>query len=172
MDLARLQTAVHYYYTKGLALSTNKTYIVGQQCYLDFCFQSHQTHTRTSEHVLLLFSAHLASAGLTYSTIKAYLSAVRNLHVTAGCHAAYSRALTPGLEQVLRGIKKDQSERLPKRICLPISQNNGAHLLSSLGCTNGLQQYYALGCLLHSILWFPPNTVTLCCIHGHKHKII
>ena len=61
----------------------------------------------TSEHVLLLFSAHLASAGLTYSTIKAYLSAVQNLHVTAECHAAYSRALTPCLEQVLRGIKKE-----------------------------------------------------------------
>ena len=99
---------------------------------------------------MLLFSAHLASAGLTYSTIKAYLSVVRNLHVAVGCHVAYSRALTPRLEQVLRGIKKGQSERLPKHIRLPMTVETMDRIYSVL--SDAPTAYNSIK--LHSIFGF------------------
>ena len=50
-----------------------------------------------------------------------YISAIRNLHVTSGQHLYFTDQLTPRVEQVLRGIKKEQSFRLPMKICLPIT---------------------------------------------------
>ena len=50
-----------------------------------------------------------------------YISAIRNLHVTSGQHLYFTDQLTPRLEQVLCGIKKEQSFRLPMKIRLPIT---------------------------------------------------
>ena len=41
-----------------------------------------------------------------YTTIKVYLTAIRNLHTTLKLHTRYVTQLTPYLEQVLQGIKK------------------------------------------------------------------
>ena len=69
-----------------------------------------------------MFVSHLAQQGLTHQTIKVYmyLSAVRNLHVTAGLHNQFAAQLTPTLEMVLKGIKKDKAAATP-RIRLPIT---------------------------------------------------
>lgn len=56
-----------------------------------------------------MFVSHLAQQGLSHQTIKVYLSAVRNLHVTAGMHNEFADQLTPRLEMVLKGIKKDKA---------------------------------------------------------------
>ena len=56
-----------------------------------------------------------------HSTIKVYISAICNLHVMSGQHHHFANQLTPRLEQVLRGIKRDQSCRLPARVRLPIT---------------------------------------------------
>ena len=61
----------------------------------------------TSEETLLLFASYLAKQGLAHTTIKVYLSAVRNLHVSAGLHLEFAQQLTPRLELVLQGIKKE-----------------------------------------------------------------
>ena len=68
-----------------------------------------------------MFVSHLAQEGLTHATIKGYLSAVRNLHVTAGLHEAFSQQLTPRLEMVMKGIKKDRAQKSPPRNRLPIT---------------------------------------------------
>ena len=70
---------------------------------------------------MLSFSAYLAKQNITYSTIKVYISAIRNLHVASGQHHHFTDQLTPRLEQVLRGIKKEQSYRFPTKIRLPIT---------------------------------------------------
>ena len=67
-----------------------------------------------------MFVGHLAQQGLSHQTIKVYLSAVRNLHVTAGLHQEFSGQLTPRLEMVLKGIKKDKAAATP-RTRLPIT---------------------------------------------------
>ena len=70
---------------------------------------------------MLLFVGHLAEDGLTHQSIKVYLSAVRNLHVSAGLHDHFSRQMTPRIEQVLKGIKKANSKTATNRIRLPIT---------------------------------------------------
>ena len=60
-----------------------------------------------------MFVGHLAQQGLTHQTIKVYLSAVRNLHVTAGLHNQFVAQLTPRLGMVLKGIKKDKAAATP-----------------------------------------------------------
>lgn len=53
--------------------------------------------------------SHLAREGLTHQSIKVYLSAVCNLHVSAGLHQVFAQSLTPRLEMVLKGIKKEKA---------------------------------------------------------------
>ena len=74
----------------------------------------------TSEDTLLLFITHLAQQGLSHATIKVYLSAVRNLHVTASLHKEFEEQLTPRLQMVMKGIKKDMSLNF-SRVRLPIT---------------------------------------------------
>ena len=118
LDITPIQAAVQHYYQKGLATTTQRCYLTGQQRYMQFCDQVNQTVVLTSESTLLLFAAHLALSGLAYTSIKVYFSAIGNLHTA---HEAYHQALTPRLEQVLRGIKKKQCSTHTARIRLPIT---------------------------------------------------
>ena len=61
----------------------------------------------TSEETLLLFTTYLAEQGLAHTTIKVYLSAVRNLHISAGLHQQFTQQFIPQLEMVLQGIMKE-----------------------------------------------------------------
>ena len=65
-----------------------------------------------------MFVGHLAQQGLSYASIKVYMSAVRNLHVSEGLHEEFAKHLTPRLELVLKGIKKESA---PRRLRLPIT---------------------------------------------------
>jgi len=69
----------------------------------------------------MMFAAYLAKSGLAYTSIKVYFSAIGNWHSACAQHDAYQAALTPRLEQVLRGIKKEQAVTRQVRIRLPIT---------------------------------------------------
>lgn len=73
-----------------------------------------------SEHQLMLFSAYLAMQGLKWQTIKAYLSAVRHLHLMGAPQGGFSDVARPRLQLLLRGIKRSTSA-IPKRTRLPIT---------------------------------------------------
>ena len=45
--------------------------------------------------------------------MRIYVVARRNLHVASSNHQAFHSQLTPRLQQVLQGIKKDQANRQP-----------------------------------------------------------
>ena len=121
-DLAPIQEAVQYYFTNALAPSTQKCYNAGQQHYIQFCTQADLIPIPTSENTLSLFAAYLARSGLAYSTtVKVYFSSVGNLHLSCIQHIAYQTALTPRLEQILRGIKREQAFTCSARIRLPIT---------------------------------------------------
>jgi len=64
---------------------------------------------------------HLAASNTSCSTIKVYLSAIRQLNVLAGFHDHFNLQLTPRPQQVLRGIKKHQAQSRPKKLHLPIT---------------------------------------------------
>lgn len=132
MDIASLHTAVQGYYRKGLAPATHKSYQAGQKRYMEFCREAKKSPVPTSEETLLLFVVHLAQQGLAHATIKVYLSAVRNLHVTTGLHREFTAQLTPKLELVMKGIKKEKALNSP-RTRLPITIDIMSKLKSTLG---------------------------------------
>lgn len=106
---------------EGLAASTRHTYAAGQKRYYNFCAAEKYQPLPAKEATLVLFSTHMAANNICYSTIKVYLSAIRQLHVLAGSHEHFNLQLTPRLQQVLRGIKKHQARSLPEKQRLPIT---------------------------------------------------
>ena len=68
-----------------------------------------------------MFVSYLAQRHLTHSSIKVYLSAVRNLLVQVGLHEEFTRQLSPRLQLVLKGIKRDESKTAPLPARLPIT---------------------------------------------------
>ena len=123
LDLTTLQEALQSYYHQGLAASTHRTYSVGTQNYLSFCKQMHSPPLPTSEQTLLLYITHLGQLNLAHKTIKVYLSAVRNLHLTSGHFKVFESQLSPRLERVLKGIKSSQAKTNPSRIRLPFTSS-------------------------------------------------
>ena len=93
----------------------------------------------TSETILLTFVSHLALEGLAYTSIKVYLSAVRNMHVAAGLHEAFSSQMTPRLEMVLQGIKKEDAKKRgdPSSRRLPITIDIMMRIKSTLSLHPG-----------------------------------
>ena len=69
--------------TGGITDSTLISYTSGKKRYLEFCSHCHCRPLLVSEMRLLHFVAHLASAGLSYQTVRLYLSAVRHLQNTS-----------------------------------------------------------------------------------------
>lgn len=85
---------------------------------MEFCNLASRSCLPTSEDTLLLFVSYLAQQGLSHTSIKVYLSAVRLLHISAGLHDQFTQQTTPRLELVLKGIQKESA---PKRSRLPIT---------------------------------------------------
>ena len=97
------------YFLQGLAPSTRRTYGLAQRRYLSFCSHHHFTPIPSSEQLLCQFAAHLAVSGLQASTIKCYLSAIRQLHIAQGLGDPGIGSMAK-LEQVVRGIKSNQAK--------------------------------------------------------------
>ena len=82
MDISNLEKDVQKYFEQGLATSTRKTYQAGIKKFCQFCVVCNiQTPLPVSQSLLCLFISFLANNGLSYGTIKAYLSAVRYMHI-------------------------------------------------------------------------------------------
>jgi len=97
IDIHFLRRQAQYYYSYGLARTTQSTYSVGQQRFQSFCHAIQASSSPASEATLILFAAHLASEKISYATIKVYLAAVRNTRVAAGLHSHFQQQLTPRL---------------------------------------------------------------------------
>lgn len=118
---AHLTSLANELFKEGLASSTRSTYAAGQRRFRNFCRYLKCSPVPSTEATLVLFVTHLAETNTAYATIKVYLAAVRQLHVSTGLHAQFYLQLTPRLQQVLRGIKKRQAAHHPTRIRLPIT---------------------------------------------------
>ena len=92
---ASLQAAVQFYYHHGLTPANHKTYQAGQNRYFLFCAMASRVVLPTSEETLMLFASYLAQQGLAHATIKVYLSAICNPHLSSGLHQKYTQQLTP-----------------------------------------------------------------------------
>ena len=111
----------------SLAPGTRQSYKSAVNCYIGFCRLFHiLSPFPLSQAILSRFVVHMANKGLSYVTIRVYLSGLRFMQIASGlpdpalssfCH----------LEYVLRGIRKSSScRRRPQR--LPVTP----HILSCL----------------------------------------
>ena len=115
-----MEAALCRFYSNGLASSTRKSYSSGQKRYLSFCNKFRLTPIPPSEHTILLFISQLGLDGLSLSTIKGYMSAIRNLLIDMGYESF--RLYTPKVELVIRGIKRVKvSTEAPTQSRLPIT---------------------------------------------------
>lgn len=90
----------------ALAQSTKKTYDSGMRQFFTFCSQMNITpQLPIDEDTLINFSVSMARS-VQYSTIKNYLSAVKNYHSSHGYKLPLPNFLR--LQLVLRGIKRSQ----------------------------------------------------------------
>ena len=103
-----------FYFRHGLAPSTHKVYASAQKRYLEFC-SLHKLHPLpAAEQQVCQFVSYLANNNLCHSSIKTYLSSLRQLHI-ANSFPDPKIGDMPKLEQVLRGIKREQARKNPKR---------------------------------------------------------
>ena len=97
----------------GLAWRTNRTYGSGERRFIRFCLLHRLVHDGgdilpASEGTLIYFASYLARS-VRHSTIKLYLAAVRNLHISCGHSDPLVGKLL--LKKVLRGILRYQGQQ-------------------------------------------------------------
>ena len=95
-----------------------RSYSSGIKHYIKFC---NQLALPTTKSTLLLFVTYLASLNLSHPTINVYLAGVRSLHVAHSHHFTFNQQLTPQLQQVLKGIQKQQAIGSASMIRRPIT---------------------------------------------------
>ena len=86
LELAALDRAVERYFSAGLAASTSRVYSAGINKYLVMCHELSIPPTPASELLLCKFVTYLALHSISSSTIKVYLSGVRQLHTRRVFH--------------------------------------------------------------------------------------
>lgn len=82
LDLSSLDSAVQQLFSAGLANSTKKSYQSGANRYIRFCSLFGVTPYPTTEQSLSYFVGYLFQEGLSASTVKGYLSAVRHAQIS------------------------------------------------------------------------------------------
>ena len=121
MDISSLEKDVQRYFEHGLAASTRRTYQAGINRFILFCNTYHICHPLpVTQSLLCFYVSHLANAGLSYSSIKTYLSTVRYLQVANGLPEPRASSM-PKLDLVERGIRRVKSLQPGGRPRLPIT---------------------------------------------------
>ena len=105
-----LKDEVTTYANWGLAWTTNRMYTSGEKHFIQFCLMNRLISNEgdilpASEGTLIYFSSYLARK-VKHSTIKLYLAAVRNFHISCGYGDPLLGKLL--LKKVLRGILRYQ----------------------------------------------------------------
>ena len=141
---------VQFYFERGLAPSTCRTYRAGINRFLKFCTAHHaQAPLPVSQSLLCYYITFLAKSGLAYGTIKTYLSAVRYLHV-ANDLVDPAAVPMPKMKMVANGIRKVQATSSHQKPRLPITPtilNQIRALWSPKAHDNGTIMLWAASCL-------------------------
>ena len=110
LAVERLDQLVQFYFKQALAPATTRSYESAKKRYLAFCATIQSGPIPVTEARLLHFVAALAAEGLTYTTIKCYLSGIRHLQLSYGMGDPKVGNMAT-LQHVLRGIRSTQSRR-------------------------------------------------------------
>ena len=109
LAISQLDRVVEFYFSHGIAASTQRTYLSAKHCYFQFCCTNKLDPLPASEHRLCQFVAALALEGLAHNTLKGYLSGIRHLHLENHYKNPNINTMAR-LEQVLKGIKSLQAK--------------------------------------------------------------
>ena len=89
--------------------SSHKTYQVTERRYLAFCRDFALPPLPTTENILCYYVACLGQQGPSHTSIRTYLSGVRQLHIAYGFRDPGIDQM-PRLRQVLRGVKVERGK--------------------------------------------------------------
>ena len=121
MDIHSLDDALQGYYSAALATSTHKTYKAAERRYVSFCEKFGVNPLPASESTLCYFVTWLGQEGLQHSTIRTYLSGIRQIQIAHGFPDPKFDSL-PRLRQIVQGVKVVAGlQGRSKRIRLPIT---------------------------------------------------
>ena len=119
-----MDAALQNFIDKGLAASTKRTYGAGARHFHEFCTKYNIFNPfPITEHTLCYFATYLATLELSPQTIKTYLSAARNQHVSLGFPDPRDQSSLPLLKRVQAGIQRVQAMKPGncKRVRLPVT---------------------------------------------------
>ena len=102
--VSQLDSAVQRFFNAGLTASSHKTYQAAERRYMNFCINFALQPLPMSEVTLCYFVACLGQQGLSDSSIRTYLSGIRQLHISNHLPDPNISNM-PRLHQILRGIK-------------------------------------------------------------------
>ena len=105
MGITSLDRAVHGYFEHSLAPSTLSLYRSASTRYHNFCTQFNLPFLPLTQDTLTRFVSYLAQSGLTYQSIRTYLSGIRFLQIASGLPDPHINTF-PVLDYVLRGIHR------------------------------------------------------------------
>ena len=121
MDLHLLDPAIRLCFPSALTSSSHKTYKAAENKYLTFYNNFSLQPLPTTETILCYFVARLGQQGLAYSTIRTYLSRVRQLQIAHGFPDLGFDKM-PKLRQILKGFQVEQGKYGKSPRChLPIT---------------------------------------------------
>lgn len=146
MDIRELDPAVQRFYHAALTDSTKKTYKAGKKRYVDFCTKFNVQPLPVSESGLCYFAAHLGEQGLMESSVKIYLSAIRQWQISEGLPDPHTAAM-PLLKQIMKGVKvvRGKEGKTGKKK-LPITPSILRQLAKARGGLDGAM-FWAACCL-------------------------
>ena len=105
LDPTTLALSVQWYFKQGLGQTTQRAYSAASKRFHELCNKFNLTTPfPTTQLTLSSFAAYLANDGLSPSTIKTYLLAVRNLQISLGFPDPSEQSSLPTLKYILAGI--------------------------------------------------------------------
>ena len=113
LEIRELERIAGHLIKDSIADSTRRSYCTGQSAYLSFCSRFNLNPLPASEQQLILFTADM-SQRLAFATIRAYLSAVRFLHISNGHGDPLAGKLQ--LDLLLRGVRRNKPGNKDKRL--------------------------------------------------------
>ncbi|XP_077981140.1 integrase/recombinase xerD homolog [Glandiceps talaboti] len=115
----QLVTQAVEYIHNSISKSTRRTYQTGQSIFHQFCSAHGRTMLPLTAPTVILFATSLAQRGLSYKTIKVYISAICHMHEEAG----FANHITENvlLHRALQGIKRSSGEARRTRLPITIS---------------------------------------------------
>ena len=137
------------FFVKGLAKSTLKSYQSGIRRDKSFCARLSRQTLPAKEETLLAFVAALVKEGVSYTSLKVYLAAIRHYQIQNGLGDPGISQMAH-LEYIMRGIRRDGSLKPnPRKERQPITPTLLSKLCS-MGETNRFeecQMLWAASCL-------------------------